>query len=375
MSTNLKKSFFGGYDKRSTDEVLADLSAQLERNKAEMSQQMLQMEKAQNEFKVRLSNYEAEIEVKNKLTGQLRQRIEEQDREIQLLNYKLNEQSKNSLTYENGMSRIGEVYSLAYDSARQIVTDAQSGANDLIQRVYVSATQTQDELNRYRIAVTETKTHVAQLIEQAKSQLLLLQDQAEHLTVKESAAITGAAEEISMLKEKALAKINEEIRQFALQNKSFCQSAPAQTQPVQTQPAAQAQPAAVFSQPFVTSAPVQPAEAAPLYYTGAVTPAEAKKPASTWQDYQREAAVPSSAPQAQPEQGYYFSQAMAQRAEAERNKSVAEGYTRVTEPAAATPHVDSIMTAKAQTPEEAAAEYTNKKPSSVKDILKKYSNL
>lgn len=362
MSANLKKAFFGGYEKKSTEELLENLSAELTRAKAEMSQQLQQMERAQNEFKVRLSNYEAEIEVKNKLANQLRQRIEEQDGEIRRLNQKLEERSKSAVSYEDGMNRIGAIYSFAYDSAQRMAQEAQQDAADFIERVYHSTTQSQDELNRFRLNVTQTRQHISKLVSEVKGQLALLQEQIDALAEKEN-AIAGSTDEISMLKEKALANINEEIRQFALRHKTYHEPAQPAVQPTATQPVAQA--------------PVsQPAPEAVYYSRAIAREQEDQKNTQAWQDFQRKS-VPVQSPV---EQGYYFSQAMAQKAETEKlQQGNAPAYAPAPQPALqvepVTPHVDQLLAQKRKTPEEIAAEYTSKKPASVKDILKKYSNL
>lgn len=355
MSDSMKKVLLGGYQKSSTDAMMEQLRSELELKQKQNAQQLQQIEQMQNEFHLRLSNYETEIELKNKQMQQLRQQMEQQSAEIQRLQTKQKEPGQSGYTYEEGMNRLNVIYSYAYDSARNMVAEVQERSAELIGTVHQHALNAQEELNRFGTNLSQVREKLFTLAEQIKEQLQALQVQISTLAQSE-AAIAGTSEEISLIKDRAIASIKEEIKAFSLKHSDF------------------QKPVAPPAQPAPAPRPVVAPPDTENYSRALAREQEDQKNLMAWQEYQKQA--PVDLPPV--ENGLSYTQSFAQRNEAVRPPVVASMppvTAPVAPPPAAVPEPAFVAAAPAKSPAEIAAQYSSKKPASVKDLLKKYSNL
>lgn len=252
MGDDLKKSVFGGYSKKNIEEIVENLSNELSITKSEMIKQNQHTEKLLSENRVRLANYEAEIEIKTNIVNQLRNQIELQDKEIQVLNHNLDDQSIDIPSNSNAINNNDSNYTVinpnpenqstlnntiidnaildqyknlnlaASETIQKIVEEAQKCADDFMCDVYEKIIDSENELNKIKSAAIDSKTNIVQHLEQIKQQFLSLQDHLIYVS-DEELALAETTKYLAELKENTINTIGKEIQDYTLKSSSFTQ--------------------------------------------------------------------------------------------------------------------------------------------------------
>lgn len=222
MTEEFKKNVFGSFNKKTIEEVVETLTNELAIAKSDMIQQSRNTEQTLNEYKTKLTNFEAEINIKNNLVIQLKRRIEEQDKEIQILNHKLGDSNSGAVAYNAHLNQMGEVCAFAYESAMKMANEAQKGAEEFVSVICGRIDEARDELANLKSSSVETKMNIAKKIDQLKNQFILLQDQFLYIADEESAMAEMSAR-LEDLKHRTVSSIKGELAGFASKYQKYSQ--------------------------------------------------------------------------------------------------------------------------------------------------------
>lgn len=232
MYTELKKSFFGGYNKKITDILITQLNdavEQAEANAKSAEMELRQIKDAQHRQQEELDLIKKEIDMrqktiqeldialkdKNDQISALENALEEQDRVMKEQNEKnQNDDFSVRAEYEKKMNRIGQIFTYAYDCASIITKQTQKEADAFVSSLFCDIDQSYGALRDLLVNINEKKQWLSHSFLEIQNGISTVTSEIDNITEEESKLDT-AYSEMQRSKDAILANIQKQISRFA----------------------------------------------------------------------------------------------------------------------------------------------------------------